>query len=518
MTRVTNNGITIPRIRMPQKALSGGKNIFSINTSAFGRQTLSPLITNLFREQKIDLREIYVDNPAKVRLMAMNPTLKERVAAGERIDQILTGQPLELSLFITEDNRLYILGEKQNIQRMQGFDISKISQIKIPEMIDISEKLRIMKGELTVSQFRQFVEETGYKIEGYEAEELEALLESADAKDGNALTFLNLFDGRAYAKWLSERTGRKFRVQTEKEWLAAKDRLSGDNWTWTETKHSEATFVLRHLVDGVGRNSSKPEYRYRSGAVRLVEDLGERQNIQQVKMLAAGISQTKISEMVPIPAGKFKMGSTKYKNEGLEREVTISRAFAIGKYEVTNEEYKVYLEATEQEVPEKVADPAQARHPVANVSWNDAVAYCKWLSETTGKKSRLPTEAEREYVARGTDGRKYPWGNDWDASKATFNTGDGTSPVDAHPEGASLFGVMDLSGNVWEWTADWYAERYNPEDLKDPKGPKSGNTKVVRGGSWVDDSSDLLRSAYRYGTLPESRSYDIGFRVAEDLE
>jgi hypothetical protein len=262
MTRIAKNGITIPRIKMPQKALSGLKNVFSINSFTFGKQTLGPIIAKL-----LENTGIYLDNPAKARLMAMHPSLEKRVADGEKIDQILTGQPLELSLFITEDNKLYILGEQQNIQRMQGFDISKI---EIREMIDVSEKLRIMKGELTVGQFRQFVDETGYEIEGHNAEKLIKFLESADAED--SLTYVSLLDGRAYAKWLSEKTGRKFRVQTEEEFLQAKDQLSGNNWTWTETKYSEDTFVLR-LLDFDSRNDLSPEDRYSVYAVRLVEDL-----------------------------------------------------------------------------------------------------------------------------------------------------------------------------------------------------------------------------------------------------
>ncbi len=223
-----------------------------------------------------------------------------------------------------------------------------------------------------------------------------------------------------------------------------------------------------------------------------------------------------IPEMASIPAGKFKMGSTDgVSDEQPVREVTIA-AFRLGRYEVTNEEYKPFLEASGREVPVEVADPAKAKHPVVYVSWEDAVAYCKWLSEKTGRKFRLPTEAEWEYAARGPKGLKYPWGNEWNQAKAVIYT-DGTKPVGSIPAGASPFGVMDMAGNVWEWVSDWHAENYDPNDIVNPKGPRNGVYRVLRGGSWNYYVSVFLRGAYRGYYLPENRDDYFGFRVAEDL-
>jgi len=208
-------------------------------------------------------------------------------------------------------------------------------------------------------------------------------------------------------------------------------------------------------------------------------------------------------EMIDIPGGIFKMGSAESEDELPIRQVRIS-AFRLGRYEVTNEEFKNYLVATGQLVPELVADPSKARHPVVNVSWQEAVHYCKWAGK------RLPTKAEGEYAARGTDGRSFPWGNEWDPSKATYNPGS-TTLVDAHPEGKSPFGILDLFGNVWEWRYDWYAYEDNPNDLVDPKGPKTGDHKVLHGPlNW--------RGACRNNALPGFRDLNIGFRVAEDLK
>jgi formylglycine-generating enzyme required for sulfatase activity len=225
----------------------------------------------------------------------------------------------------------------------------------------------------------------------------------------------------------------------------------------------------------------------------------------------AARSSILIPEMAIIPSGTFKMGSNEsHKDEKPVREVTLS-AFMIGRYEVTNKEYLAYLEATGQNVPEKVADPRMARYPVVLVSWHDAVNYCKWLSNIMGMRVTLPTEAQGEYAAR-PDGRKYPWGNNWELSRATFNT-NGTRPVDAHPTGVSPFGIWDLSGNVSEWRLDWY-DSYNPKDLIDPRGPRRGVHKVIRGGAWFNNIENLLRSYLRLNAHPEYCSNGFGFRVA----
>lgn len=210
----------------------------------------------------------------------------------------------------------------------------------------------------------------------------------------------------------------------------------------------------------------------------------------------------KIPEMIDVPAGTFKMGSGRS-----IKQVKIS-AFKLGKYEVTNDEYVAYLKATGQEISGNVADEKLYRHPVVNVNWNDAVEYCEWLSKETGRKFRLLIEAEWEYAARGTNGRKYPWGNEWDPSRAAFQL-DETVPVGSYPNDASPFGIMDMAGNVGELTGDLV----NPNDLIDPR-----YSKIYRGGSFDDYRPEDLQSARRYFVPPESRLGAVGFRVAEDLK
>jgi formylglycine-generating enzyme required for sulfatase activity len=247
----------------------------------------------------------------------------------------------------------------------------------------------------------------------------------------------------------------------------------------------------------------------------------------------------KIPEMIDIPAGTFKMGSMNERPEERPvRDVKIS-AFRIGKYEVTNKEFGRYFRLVGEKIKieqgylrHEFFDEGLNRYPAVRVTYDAAVKYCEWLSRETGRKFRLPTEAEWEYAARGTDGRKYPWGNKWDPSFAAVK--DSTFPVGSHPKDASPFGVMDMAGNVTEWTSDWYADGYDPKDLMDPKGPEKGKAKVFktfpgengprkvqRGGSChlkEEYLANSVRSASRFSFPLDLFMSFIGFRVAEDLK
>jgi formylglycine-generating enzyme required for sulfatase activity len=257
-------------------------------------------------------------------------------------------------------------------------------------------------------------------------------------------------------------------------------------------------------------------------------------------------------ELVRVPAGAFLMGSDKAKDtdaqddEQPQHTVDVSE-FYIGKapvtvaqfaafaraanykttaekqgsaYNWTGKEWKEIKGANWQHPRGPQSDVAQKQeHPVTCVSWDDAMAFCKWLSNVTGQRFALPTEAQWEKAARGSDGRLYPWGNDApDAQRCNFNMDIGdTTPVGQYsPAGDSPCGAVDMSGNVWEWTADWYDEKaYSARagrTAKDPTGPASGPVYVLRGGSWSGGQIDA-RAAYRIRGNPFNRALYIGFRV-----
>jgi formylglycine-generating enzyme required for sulfatase activity len=155
-----------------------------------------------------------------------------------------------------------------------------------------------------------------------------------------------------------------------------------------------------------------------------------------------------------------------------------------------------------------------------NVSWEDATAYCKWLSQRTGKAYHLPSEAQWEKAARGTDGRIYPWGNEFDSQKANTLEAEigGTTPAGQYsPQGDSPYGCADMCGNVWEWCADWFAEgAYHgraESAVKDPSGPDGGSARLLRGGSF-NYNHRSARCACRRRYYPVGRLWDYGFRVA----
>jgi formylglycine-generating enzyme required for sulfatase activity len=185
---------------------------------------------------------------------------------------------------------------------------------------------------------------------------------------------------------------------------------------------------------------------------------------------------------------------------------------------VTVRQYRGFCQAAGREMPSAPSWGWQDAHPVANVTWHDAVAYCEWA----GKK--LPTEAQWEKAAGGTDGRIWPWGNEWDQRRCQSSYGGSwgsagkTAPVGSHPQGVSPYGCQDLIGNVWEWCADWYAaDYYQRSPRENPRGPESGPSRVLRGGAWDYGYLDGLRCAYRDGSVPDSRIASGGFRCAQDL-
>jgi len=216
--------------------------------------------------------------------------------------------------------------------------------------------------------------------------------------------------------------------------------------------------------------------------------------------------------MIWIPPGPFLMGDAdQYLN--LRHTVTLS-GYYIYKNLVTVAMYRKFCEATSREMPSSPSWGWKEDHPMVKVSWDDAKAYCDWAGVS------LPTEAQWEKAARGTDGRKYPWGNDFDksklwCSKSTYSDADRTAPVGSFPGGASPYGVLDMAGNVDQWCADWYDDRYwDSAPSQDPTGPGFAKDRVTRGGSWFEYDAKDFCAADRGWLTPTNGGYACGFRCA----
>lgn len=219
-------------------------------------------------------------------------------------------------------------------------------------------------------------------------------------------------------------------------------------------------------------------------------------------------------EMVHIPAGDFLMGS----ESGAANEAPVHRvwvdAFAIARHPVTNREYAHFMEMTAHRPPPFWRESA-FRHPgqpVVGPSWHDAVAYCNWLKELTGKAYRLPTEAEREKAARGgLDGREYPWGDELPED----HRGGRNAPLEpVGTDGPNGYGLYNMSAGVHEWCADWYDPSYYEISAdRNPTGPERGTRRVARGGSWRHRIR-FARCAARSSLAPDKQFSDFGFRCA----
>ena len=214
-------------------------------------------------------------------------------------------------------------------------------------------------------------------------------------------------------------------------------------------------------------------------------------------------------ELVLVPAGEFLMGSDPRVDrdasgdEQPQHRLSLPE-FYIGKVPVTNAQYAGFVQATRRKAPEgwrNEAFPAgKAEHPVVNVTWRDAVDYCRWLSEAMRRSFRLPSEAEWEKAARGSDGRIYPWGSQApDEKRCNFGMKIGdTTPVGNYADGSSPCGALDMAGNVWEWMSSAYKPYpYDPNDGRED--PGSGAARVVRGGSYVTDVWDVRCASRDYG-------------------
>jgi formylglycine-generating enzyme required for sulfatase activity len=225
------------------------------------------------------------------------------------------------------------------------------------------------------------------------------------------------------------------------------------------------------------------------------------------------------AEMNLVPAGEFAMGSERGETDEQPVHTVYLDDFYIDRFEVTNKMYQACVDAGQCESPRQIyffaespskiyfGNPQYDNYPVIYVDWNLAKAYCEW------RGARLPTEAEWEKAARGAQGDTYPWGKDLDCQKANYqNCVNRTSEVGNYPDGVSPYGVYDMTGNVWEWVADWYSDNYYSNSPRNnPPGPNSGQSRVLRGGAWPRFD---VTAYHRNKFAPDYNTFDIGFRCA----
>jgi formylglycine-generating enzyme required for sulfatase activity len=218
--------------------------------------------------------------------------------------------------------------------------------------------------------------------------------------------------------------------------------------------------------------------------------------------------------MVVVEGGEFQMGSSDGRSDERPQRMISVRKFSIDRYEVSVAAYRKFCDATKRNLPAPPPDGWVEDEPITNVTWDDAAAYAAWAGK------RLPTEAEWEFAARGRNGDEARLfacrGPVADGAWYIANSTGRTQPIGLKAQ--NDLGLYDMSGNVWEWCADWYdANAYERSPAMDPRGPDAGEERVVRGGSWSSEPIDLRVSA-RLKCQPTRAFSDIGFRCAKDVK
>ena len=286
-----------------------------------------------------------------------------------------------------------------------------------------------------------------------------------------------------------------------------KQHSTGPRWKWILTLAGGVIIIL-----GIAFFSTPSPARPTPQPTILTSPLQTAAPTAASQSASAQVSPKDGMAMVSVPAGSFQMGSDNGNADEKPVHTVYLDAYWIDRTDVTNAMYAkcVGTGSCKESSDKDNSDLNGSQQPVVGVDWNNASAYCQWSGR------RLPTEAEWEKAARGTDGRIFPWGDhepDQNLLNFTQNVGK-TTDVGIYPAGASPYGALDMAGNVWEWVADWYdSSYYGSSPDHGPSGPSSGSARVLRGGSWRNDR-DLVRSTNRDENNPADGGYSIGFRCA----
>jgi len=311
----------------------------------------------------------------------------------------------------------------------------------------------------------------------------------------------------------------------------------GEWWWWILTCGFSLYFVI--LLLEFNRPAQKLQEQIDNQETRRI-DMGRRFEHAQQQIEEMKIRQDKIENdmedqeerrkevlpgankrlMIHVSSGPFTMGGRDEdspRNEWPAHTVFLSDYY-ISRYPITNQEYREFVQCTGHRIPihwQRGTFPAgTGKHPIANVSWQDADAFARW------RGARLPSESEWEKAARGTDERPYPWGSRFtEGERCNANNQVGTTtPVNEFPDGRSFYELWDMAGNVYEWCQDFYDdEYYKSSPATNPKGPDGGQERVVRGGCYIE-SRAALRTTHREGVGEVTTRDTIGFRIAMDAE
>jgi formylglycine-generating enzyme required for sulfatase activity len=401
-----------------------------------------------------------------------------------------------------------------------------------PRRIVTLEPYRIARTPVTNAQYARFVEETG---QGW----------PPPGPGDLPVTYVTWDDAAAFCAWAGGR------LPTEEEWEHAARGPDDRLWPWGDEPPDASRAVFAAgigtqrpvgsvpagaspfgVLDLAGNVAEWTDGRYDDGPARAVRGgafvdgadaircsarrplLGAaRDHYIGFRPVAAPGAGRADLDWVEIPGGEAPVGrdAVGYRGDALAdelpRHVVDVAGFELSRTPVTNAQYAEFVAESRAEAPADWADtrpPADRRdHPVTWVDWHDADAFCRWAG------GRLPTEAEWEKAARGTDGRIYPWGDEPDERRAVVGRGikhGSPAPVGARAEAASPYGLLDMAGNVWEWTASWYGPYPGP--------PADGSERVLRGGSYASPGLRWARCASRSRSHPSRRQAHIGFRVA----
>lgn len=293
--------------------------------------------------------------------------------------------------------------------------------------------------------------------------------------------------------------------------------------TWRLPTNEEMALMRAENVVGLGTYMTKENPK---GTVRLVTDREKGELLTETTVSKSSFTETAFGinmRMVWVEGGEFVMGCTSeqgsdcYSDEKNVRRVTVD-GFYIGMLEVTQSQWEKVMNTTIDQQKNKTSASntygVGPDYPMYYVSWEEAMEFCRLLSQQTGKTYTLPTEAQWEYAARGgakNEGTKYS-GSHYLDNVAWYNGNSGNSTHVCGTKRANALGIYDMSGNVWEWCKDWYGDSYISYDVNNPQGASSGSDRVLRGGSWRNYAR-YCRVAFRFDFTPGGRDFNYGFRV-----